>query len=54
LARITPAAIVSAELVIEPPGLLGTSEQITTGESPVSSGRKIRTRQWAGRPPASL
>jgi hypothetical protein len=39
LARITPAAITSAELVIEPPGLLGSSEQITTGASCTSSGR---------------
>jgi hypothetical protein len=28
-----------AELVIEPPGLLGTSEQTTTGASRTSSGR---------------
>jgi hypothetical protein len=37
--RITPAVITSAELVIEPPGLLGSSEQITTGASRMSSGR---------------
>jgi hypothetical protein len=39
LARITPAAIASAELVIEPPGLLGSSEQTTTGASRTSLGR---------------
>ena len=38
-ARITPVAIVSAELVIEPPGLLGSSEQTITGESRTSLGR---------------
>jgi hypothetical protein len=38
-ARITPAAISSAELLIEPSGVLGSSEQITTGASRMSSGR---------------
>jgi hypothetical protein len=39
LARITAAAIASEELMIDSPGLLGTSEQITTGASRMSSGR---------------
>jgi hypothetical protein len=45
---ITPAAITSAELVIEPPGLLGSSEQTSP------RGRLMRTQQWERRPPASL
>jgi hypothetical protein len=39
LSRNTPVAITSAESAIEPPGLLGSSEQITTGASRTSSGR---------------
>jgi hypothetical protein len=45
LDRITPAAIVSAELVVEPPGLLGSSEQTTTGarwgRDPTSSDEEL-------------
>jgi hypothetical protein len=39
LAWITPAAIASAELMMDAPGLLRSSEQITTGASRMSSGR---------------